>query len=85
MVQQVSGRRVPVVQAYAFGKYLGNLLVTFDDDGEVVATSGEPILLDHTIPQGIHNIHQSLATQSPAIATIDTMLTAPQYLLPTIT
>jgi 2',3'-cyclic-nucleotide 2'-phosphodiesterase (5'-nucleotidase family) len=52
MVRQPSGRQVPVVQAYAFGKYLGNLKVTFNDNGEVVATSGQPILLDNKIPQG---------------------------------
>ena len=53
MVKQDStGRHVPVVQAYTNGKYLGNLLVTFDAAGEVVAASGEPILLDANIPQG---------------------------------
>jgi len=52
MVKQDStGRHVPVVQAYTNGKYLGNLLVTFDAAGEVVAASGEPILLDANIPQ----------------------------------
>ncbi|XP_038134862.1 5'-nucleotidase-like [Cyprinodon tularosa] len=45
------GRKVPVVQAYAFGKYLGFLKVTFNDLGEVVEHSGNPILLDSSIPQ----------------------------------
>lgn len=44
---------VPVVQAYAFGKYLGNLMVTFNDDGEVMATAGLPILMDKNVPQGM--------------------------------
>ena len=57
MVTQASGRTVPVVQAYAFGKYLGNLKVTFNDDGEVIATSGQPILLDKSIPQGMDIIY----------------------------
>lgn len=35
-----------VVQAYAYGKYLGELNVTFDDDGNVTEASGEPILID---------------------------------------
>ena len=43
---------MPVVQAFAFGKYLGNLMVTFNDDGEVIATAGLPILMDSTIPRG---------------------------------
>lgn len=52
VVQQSSGKKVPVVQAYAFGKYLGNLMVTFNDQGEVTSWSGLPILLDKTVPQG---------------------------------
>ena len=28
---------VPVVQAYAYSKYLGNIEVTFDDDGNVIS------------------------------------------------
>jgi 5'-nucleotidase len=35
-----------IVQAYAFGKYLGELNVTFDDAGEIIAAVGEPITLD---------------------------------------
>lgn len=35
-----------VVQAYAYGKYLGELKVTFDDDGKVTEASGEPNLID---------------------------------------
>ncbi|XP_026050863.1 5'-nucleotidase-like [Carassius auratus] len=38
----------PVVQAYAFGKYLGFLKVTFDSSGNVVKSSGNPILLDNS-------------------------------------
>jgi 5'-nucleotidase/UDP-sugar diphosphatase len=37
---------VPVVQAYAYSKYLGNLTVTFDDAGNVTAATGDPILVD---------------------------------------
>ncbi|KAJ3606694.1 hypothetical protein NHX12_026213 [Muraenolepis orangiensis] len=45
------GRQVPVVQAYAFGKYLGYLKVTFDGAGDVVKASGNPILLDSSVPE----------------------------------
>uniref|UniRef100_A0A8C1U368 5'-nucleotidase n=1 Tax=Cyprinus carpio TaxID=7962 RepID=A0A8C1U368_CYPCA len=48
MVQSDDGRQVPVVQAYAFGKYLGYLRVTFDSNGNVVKSSGNPILLDNS-------------------------------------
>jgi 5'-nucleotidase len=35
-----------IVQAYAYGKYLGELNVTFNDAGEIIETVGEPIVLD---------------------------------------
>ncbi|XP_056152197.1 snake venom 5'-nucleotidase-like [Lampris incognitus] len=51
MVRSNDGRDVPVVQAFAFGKYLGYLKVTFDDEGNVVKAVGNPILMDSSIPQ----------------------------------
>lgn len=53
MVQSDDGRQVPVVQAYAFGKYLGYLNVVFDDKGNVIKASGNPILLNKDIPEGM--------------------------------
>ncbi len=35
-----------IVQAYAYGKFLGELNVTFDDAGAITATSGDPIIMD---------------------------------------
>jgi len=43
----VDGR--PVAQAYAYSKYVGKLTVTFDDEGNVVSASGDPVLLDASI------------------------------------
>jgi len=40
-----------VVQAYAYGKYLGELSVTFDDDGNLTEAKGEPILIDGSIAE----------------------------------
>ncbi|XP_072221221.1 snake venom 5'-nucleotidase-like [Leuresthes tenuis] len=51
MVRSNDGRDVPVVQAYAFGKYLGYLKVGFDEAGNVIKAVGNPILLDSSIPQ----------------------------------
>ncbi len=42
---------VAIVQAYAYGKYLGELNVTFDDDGNVTETSGDPVLIDATVEE----------------------------------
>lgn len=51
VVTQASGRRVLVVQAYAFGKYLGHLEVTFDAAGEVKSWRGNPVLMDNTVEE----------------------------------
>lgn len=51
MVSGPDGADVPVVQAYAYGKYLGHLRLTFDDEGNVTSAEGQPILLDNSIPE----------------------------------
>ncbi|XP_069788337.1 5'-nucleotidase [Narcine bancroftii] len=43
-------RKIPVVQAYAYGKYLGYLKLTFNK-GEVIKREGNPILLNSSILQ----------------------------------
>ena len=40
-----------VVQAYAFGKYLGELKVVFDDAGVVTSATGAPQLLDASVAE----------------------------------
>lgn len=35
-----------IVQAYAYGKFLGELNVTFDDAGKVTEAKGEPLIID---------------------------------------
>ena len=35
-----------IVSAYAYGKFLGELNVTFDDSGVITEASGEPIIMD---------------------------------------
>ncbi len=49
MVENPSGMQVPIVHAYAYSKYLGELRVTFDDDGNVLRANGEPHLLDASV------------------------------------
>lgn len=41
--------QVPVVQANQYGKYLGELKVTWDDSGKVIAADGGPALLDASV------------------------------------
>jgi 5'-nucleotidase/UDP-sugar diphosphatase len=40
-----------IVQAYAYGKFLGALDVTFDDAGNVITATGEPIIMDSNIAE----------------------------------
>ncbi|MDV7270152.1 5'-nucleotidase C-terminal domain-containing protein [Thioclava sp. A2] len=40
---------VPVVSAYAYSKYLGHLVLTFDDAGALKEASGDTILLDASV------------------------------------
>lgn len=57
VVEQDNGHRVLIVQASAFLKYVGDLTVYFDRNGELVHWSGAPIYLDSDIvpdPDVIH-------------------------------
>lgn len=49
LVKSPSGVEVPIVTAYAYSKYLGDLTVTFDDKGVVTAAKGAPELLDASV------------------------------------
>ncbi len=40
-----------IVQAYAYGKFLGELNVTFNDAGEIIETSGQPLIIDGTVAE----------------------------------
>jgi 5'-nucleotidase len=51
VVDSPAGEPVLIVQAEAYGKYLGQLDVTFDADGVATAWEGAPILLDAAIEQ----------------------------------
>ncbi len=42
---------VAIVQAYAYGKFLGELNVTFDDAGEIVTAAGEPLVMDGSVAE----------------------------------
>lgn len=51
MVRGVDGTDVPIATAYAYGKYLGDLTLTFDDAGKLIRAEGAPILLDQSLPE----------------------------------
>ncbi|NIZ14826.1 bifunctional metallophosphatase/5'-nucleotidase [Phaeobacter sp. HF9A] len=42
---------VAIVQAYAYGKFLGELNVTFDDEGNLIEAVGEPLIMDAAVTE----------------------------------
>ncbi len=40
-----------IVQAYAYGKFLGELNVTFDDEGNITKAEGEPLIMDAAVTE----------------------------------
>ncbi|MEX3316843.1 bifunctional UDP-sugar hydrolase/5'-nucleotidase [Sulfitobacter sp. PS-8MA] len=40
-----------IVQAYAYGKFLGELNVTFDDEGNITTAEGEPLIMDAAVTE----------------------------------
>ncbi|KAH8297418.1 hypothetical protein KR044_011477, partial [Drosophila immigrans] len=50
-VTQPGGKKVPVVQAYAYTKYLGKIHVQFDAEGNLIEFDGAPILLNASVTQ----------------------------------
>jgi 5'-nucleotidase len=42
---------VPIVQAYAYSKYVGHLVLTFDEAGNVVSATGDTHVLDASVAE----------------------------------
>ena len=40
-----------IVSAYAYGKFLGELKVTFNDAGEIISAAGEPLIMDAAVAE----------------------------------
>ncbi|XP_075154886.1 5'-nucleotidase-related protein-like isoform X3 [Haematobia irritans] len=53
IIDHSSGRKVLIVQAGAYAKYVGNLTVFFDDEGNVVDFEGAPLYMDNKVPEDI--------------------------------
>lgn len=53
IVKQEDGRNVYIVQASAFSKYVGDLTLWFDADGNILKTEGNPIYLSNDVIPGI--------------------------------
>lgn len=46
------GHKVLIVHSSAYTKYVGDLTVYFDDKGELIHWTGQPIYLSSDVPQG---------------------------------
>lgn len=66
ITQPGTGKRVPVVQAYAFTKYLGVLRLQLSADGQIVHFGGQPLLLDGSVPHDPH-VMELLEMYRPAV------------------
>lgn len=49
MVPAADGVDVAVATAYSYGKYLGHLILTWDDKGRLIEAGGQPVLLDASV------------------------------------
>lgn len=67
VVQQTgTGKHVPVVQAYAFTKYLGVLRLQLSANGQILRFGGQPLLLDGSVPRDPEVLNR-LETLRPAV------------------
>ncbi|MDB6452352.1 bifunctional metallophosphatase/5'-nucleotidase [Falsirhodobacter sp. 20TX0035] len=59
---------VPIVTAESYTKYLGELVVTFDDQGRVTKAEGAPILLDASVAPDPATVERVAALAAPLAA-----------------
>jgi len=54
-----------IVQAYAYGKFLGELNVTFDDAGKIVSATGEPLIMDAAVAEDAPTVERIAELAKP--------------------
>lgn len=65
MIASPSGRAVPIVQSYAYSRYLGDLELEFDADGAVVSATGDSHLLNASFAQAEDILERVAALGGP--------------------
>ncbi|KAK3828810.1 MAG: 5'-nucleotidase [Benniella sp.] len=50
VVKNLDGDNTLIVQAYCWGRFIGNLDVSFNPEGKIVAWNGAPVQVDYSIP-----------------------------------
>ncbi|MEP3053054.1 bifunctional metallophosphatase/5'-nucleotidase [Ascidiaceihabitans sp.] len=54
-----------IVQAYAYGKFLGELNVTFNDAGDIVEAAGEPLIMDGSVAEDAATVARIAEAAAP--------------------
>ena len=54
-----------IVQAYAYGKFLGMLNVVFDDEGVIASANGEPMIMDRFIQEDAATVARIAEAAAP--------------------
>ncbi|SDE69951.1 5'-nucleotidase [Salipiger thiooxidans] len=54
-----------IVSAYAYGKFLGELNVTFDDDGNVVSAEGAQLIMDASVAEDAATVDRIAEAAAP--------------------
>ncbi|MEO0912518.1 MAG: bifunctional metallophosphatase/5'-nucleotidase [Pseudomonadota bacterium] len=54
-----------IIQAYAYGKFLGELNVTFDDAGVITAAEGEPLIMDAAVSEDSATVERIATLAEP--------------------
>lgn len=80
MVKNSAGRDVPVVQAFAYTKYLGYMKLEFDADGNLLSFDGSPILLNGAVDRE-SDVLQLLDVYRPGILELDEVIGQTRVLL----
>lgn len=52
VIDHVDGRKILITQAHYMGKYIGNITVKYDSEGNVISWEGAAIHMNYKIPIG---------------------------------
>ncbi len=54
-----------ILSAYAYGKFLGELNVVFDDEGNIISANGAPIIMDAAVTEDVPTVERIAEAAQP--------------------
>ena len=54
-----------IVSAYAYGKFLGELNVTFNDQGEIFGANGDALIMGAYVPEDVAKVQRNAKAAEP--------------------